>query len=140
LYAEHSGSSVVNSSSIELPSNTIFGIDHPIQLIPIGLWLDMLITPLGYWLMAIYTPGFNVGAAFRGIIFWMALLGNTEYQELLDNPNIAREPAVSRPRIGELLALMQTLSAWTDEMLRSESAILVKIMKLGACIQNLWRR
>lgn len=60
-------------------------------------------------------------------------------RDFLQSPDIAGEPAVSRQRIAETLALMQTLSAWGDEMLRLPPETLVKIMKLGARIQNLVR-
>jgi DNA-binding transcriptional regulator GbsR (MarR family) len=60
-------------------------------------------------------------------------------RECLQHPDIGRESALSRQRVGEALALMETTSAWTDEMLRLPPATLVKIMKLGAGIQNLLR-
>jgi len=60
-------------------------------------------------------------------------------RDCLAQPEIAREPAAARQRIQETLALMQTLSAWTDEMLRLPSPTLMKIMKLGARIQTLLR-
>jgi len=60
-------------------------------------------------------------------------------RDFLQSPDIAGEPAVSRQRIAETLALMQTLSAWGDEMLRLPPETLVKIMNLGARIQNLVR-
>lgn len=64
----------------------------------------------------------------------MALL-----RECLNHPDIGREPAVARQRIGETLALMETISAWADEMLRLPQEALVKIMKLGAKVQHLLR-
>ena len=60
-------------------------------------------------------------------------------RELLGACDIAREPGVSRQRIGEMLALMETLSAWGDEMLRMDPDTLVKLMKLGAKVQGLVR-
>lgn len=60
-------------------------------------------------------------------------------RDLLDSDEVAQEPAVSRQRMGEMLALMETLSAWGDEMLRMEPATLIKVMKLGARIQGLVR-
>jgi DNA-binding transcriptional regulator GbsR (MarR family) len=60
-------------------------------------------------------------------------------RELLAHPEMARESAVTRQRVGETLVLMQTLSAWVDEMLKLPPETLVKIMKLGARIQGLIR-
>jgi DNA-binding transcriptional regulator GbsR (MarR family) len=60
-------------------------------------------------------------------------------RECLAHPDLARESALARQRITDTLGLMQTLSTWTDEMLRLPSETLVKIMKLGARIQNLLR-
>jgi DNA-binding transcriptional regulator GbsR (MarR family) len=60
-------------------------------------------------------------------------------REFLAHPQIAGEPAASRQRIAETLALMETLSVWGDEMLRLPPETLVKIMKLGARIQTLVR-
>lgn len=60
-------------------------------------------------------------------------------RECLAHPDIAREPAASRQRIAQTLALMETLSAWGDEMLRLPPDTLMKIMKLGARIQALVR-
>ena len=59
--------------------------------------------------------------------------------ELLTQPELSLEPAASRQRITELLALMQTLSAWGDEMLALEPSTLIKIMKLGAKVQTFLR-
>ena len=60
-------------------------------------------------------------------------------RDCLAHPELARESAVSRQRINETLVLMETTSAWTDEMLRLPPETLVKIMKLGAKIQGLLR-
>ena len=60
-------------------------------------------------------------------------------RECLQHPDLGRESAISRQRIGETLALMETLSTWGDEMLRLSPETLMKIMKLGARIQNLLR-
>ena len=60
-------------------------------------------------------------------------------RECLAHPEIGRESAVTRQRVGEALALVQTLSVWVDEMLRLPPETLVKIMKLGARIQGLMR-
>lgn len=60
-------------------------------------------------------------------------------RECLAHPEIGRESALSRQRVGETLVLMETLSAWVDEMLRLPPETLMKIMKLGARIQGLMR-
>ena len=60
-------------------------------------------------------------------------------RDCLAHPELGRESAVTRQRIQETLALMDTTSAWVDEMLRLPPEILVKIMKLGARIQGLLR-
>lgn len=60
-------------------------------------------------------------------------------RECLAHPELQRESALSRQRIQETLVLMETTSAWVDEMLRLPPETLVKIMKLGAKIQGLLR-
>lgn len=60
-------------------------------------------------------------------------------RECLAHPELSRESALSRQRIQETLVLMETTSAWVDEMLRLPPETLVKIMKLGAKIQGLLR-
>ena len=58
-------------------------------------------------------------------------------QELLADPAAAQEPAAIRKRLAETLELLETLSAWGDEMLRLDTATLMKVLKLGARIQKL---
>ena len=48
----------------------------------------------------------------------------------------SKEERGAQRRIEETLALMQSLSSWGDEMLRLEPTTLVKVMKLGARIQE----
>jgi len=60
-------------------------------------------------------------------------------RDCLAHPELGRESAVARQRINETLVLMETTSAWTEEMLRLPPETLVKIMKLGARIQGLLR-
>jgi len=50
-----------------------------------------------------------------------------------------REDPAARQRIEETVALMETLTAWGEEMLRLDPATLVKVMKLGARVQGLVR-
>jgi len=65
----------------------------------------------------------------------LAVLG-----DCVADPAFADEDAGAQRRVTEMLALMQALSAWGDEMLRLESATLMKVMKLGAKIQTLLRK
>ncbi len=51
----------------------------------------------------------------------------------------AKEEPGAQLRIRETLALMESLSAWGDEMLRLEPATMMKVMKLGSRIQKLLR-
>jgi DNA-binding transcriptional regulator GbsR (MarR family) len=60
-------------------------------------------------------------------------------RDCLSHPELGRESALTRQRIGETLALMETTSVWVDEMLRLPPETLVKIMKLGVKIQTLMR-
>jgi DNA-binding transcriptional regulator GbsR (MarR family) len=60
-------------------------------------------------------------------------------RECLAHPDLAKEPALTKQRIGETLALMQTLSAWADEMLHLPKEVLIKLLKLGAKVQSLLR-
>jgi len=45
----------------------------------------------------------------------------------------------AKKRVEDILALMETLSIWGDEMIRLKPETLTKIMKYGAKIQNLIR-
>jgi DNA-binding transcriptional regulator GbsR (MarR family) len=58
-------------------------------------------------------------------------------RECLAHADIGRETATARQRINETLVLMDTVSTWVDEMLRLPHETLMKILKLGAKIQNL---
>jgi DNA-binding transcriptional regulator GbsR (MarR family) len=60
-------------------------------------------------------------------------------RECLAHPDVGRESALTRQRVGETLVLMETLSVWVDEMLRLPPDTLMKVMKLGARIQGLVR-
>ena len=42
-------------------------------------------------------------------------------------------------RIREMLLMLESLTIWTDEMLRLDSETLTKVLKLGAKIQKLIR-
>ncbi len=58
-------------------------------------------------------------------------------RDCLEDPDFARRDPDAQERIRETLALMESLSAWSDEMLGLESATLTRLMKLGARIRNL---
>jgi DNA-binding transcriptional regulator GbsR (MarR family) len=58
-------------------------------------------------------------------------------RELLADPAIAKDPAEARLRIRETLGLLETLTVWSDEMLRLDTETLTKVLKLGAKIKKL---
>lgn len=58
-------------------------------------------------------------------------------RELLADPAISKEPADAKLRIRETLELLETLTAWSDEMLRLDTETLTKVLKLGAKIKKL---
>lgn len=60
--------------------------------------------------------------------------------ELLDDPSMSKEPAEARLRVKETLELLQTLTAWSDEMLRLDTETLTKVLRLGARIKKLLGR
>lgn len=49
------------------------------------------------------------------------------------------ETTESQTRIRETLALMETITTWTDEMLRLEPSTLMKLLKMGANVQKFVR-
>jgi DNA-binding transcriptional regulator GbsR (MarR family) len=61
-------------------------------------------------------------------------------QELLADPAISKDPAAAKLRIKETLELLQTLTAWSDEMLRLDTETLTKVLRLGARIKKLLGR
>ena len=58
-------------------------------------------------------------------------------RELLADPALSKEPAEARLRMRETLELLDTLTAWSDEMLRLDTATLTRVLKLGAKIKKL---
>jgi DNA-binding transcriptional regulator GbsR (MarR family) len=62
-----------------------------------------------------------------------------ELRGMLTNPDLPREEAHVRQRIIDTLQFMETVASWGDEMMRLPPATLVKVMKLGAKIQQLIR-
>ncbi len=59
--------------------------------------------------------------------------------ECLDSPELGQEDPAAQKRIRDTLALMETLTSWTDEMLRLEPATLMKLLKMGATVQKFVR-
>jgi len=60
-------------------------------------------------------------------------------RDLLSNPAIKAEPAPVRRRLVATLELVETLTAWSDEMLKLDSQTLAQVLKLGARIKKLVR-
>lgn len=58
-------------------------------------------------------------------------------RECLSSADLSKEEATAQQRIKETLMLMEALSTWGEQMLRLEPATLMKVLKLGAKIQNL---
>lgn len=58
-------------------------------------------------------------------------------RELLADPALSKDPAEARTRLRETLELLETLTVWSDEMLRLDTATLTKVLKLGARIKKL---
>ncbi|MEO8057512.1 MAG: MarR family transcriptional regulator [Burkholderiales bacterium] len=58
-------------------------------------------------------------------------------QSLLAEPTIGKEPAEAKLRMRETLELLQTLTAWSDEMLKLDTQTLTKVLKLGARVKKL---
>ena len=61
-------------------------------------------------------------------------------RECVADPAFAREQPATQARVRETLHLMESLSTWTDDMLRVPSATLLRLMRLGARIQALLSR
>jgi DNA-binding transcriptional regulator GbsR (MarR family) len=61
-------------------------------------------------------------------------------RELLDDPVLRRESAPVRQRLQETLELLETLTTWSEEMLKLDTATLTKLLRLGARIQKLLAR
>ncbi|MEY4562080.1 MAG: hypothetical protein RLZZ618_1357 [Pseudomonadota bacterium] len=61
-------------------------------------------------------------------------------RELLADPGLAQDPPQARQRVRETLTLLQTLTSWSDEMLRLDTGTLNKVLTLGAKIKKLLGR
>jgi DNA-binding transcriptional regulator GbsR (MarR family) len=60
--------------------------------------------------------------------------------ELLDAPVHKADPPQTRERMRNTLALLKTLTAWSDEMLKLDTGTLNKVLTLGAKIKRLLGR
>lgn len=59
--------------------------------------------------------------------------------DLIETEAFAKEPLDAQKRVRETLALMQSLTAWSEEMLRLEPSTLHKVIQLGARVQQFVR-
>ena len=60
--------------------------------------------------------------------------------ETVADPVFATEPVEQQKRIRETQALMRDLSGWTNDMLKLEPSILIKLMRLGSKVQRFLQR
>jgi DNA-binding transcriptional regulator GbsR (MarR family) len=60
--------------------------------------------------------------------------------ETLADPAFATVPAEQQKRIRETQALMKDLSGWTNDMLKLEPTILVKLLRLGSKVQRFFTK
>lgn len=60
-------------------------------------------------------------------------------RELLNHPEIMLDGMERANRMREMLVMLETLTVWSDEMLRLDTETLTKVLKLGAKIQKLIR-
>lgn len=60
-------------------------------------------------------------------------------QELLASPELMVDGVERAARIREMQVMLESLSAWSDEMLRLDTDTLTKVLKLGSRIQKLIR-
>lgn len=60
-------------------------------------------------------------------------------RQCVTSADFGQEEKMAQHRIKETLAFMETLSGWSEEMIRLESDTLMKIMKTGSRIQQLIR-
>jgi len=58
-------------------------------------------------------------------------------RECLEDPGFARQDPGVQKRMRDTLALMETVSDWTEQMLRLETPTLARLAKLGAKLQSL---
>jgi DNA-binding transcriptional regulator GbsR (MarR family) len=60
-------------------------------------------------------------------------------RELLNHPEIMLDGVERANRVREMLTMLETMTLWSDEMLRLDTETLTKVLKLGAKIQKLIR-
>ena len=60
-------------------------------------------------------------------------------RDCLNSGDIASEDKAAQMRIKETLALMEALSAWASEMIRLEPETMMKVIKMGAKVQQFVR-
>ena len=58
-------------------------------------------------------------------------------QQLLADPAIRQEPAAVKLRLEQTLDLLETLTVWSEEMLKLDTETLGQVLKLGARIKKL---
>ena len=63
----------------------------------------------------------------------------TMLRELLNHPEIMLDGVERANRMREMLTTLETMTVWSDEMLRLDTETLTKVLKLGAKIQKLIR-
>jgi DNA-binding transcriptional regulator GbsR (MarR family) len=61
-------------------------------------------------------------------------------RELLADPALRKEAAPVKARMEETLELLETLTSWSEEMLKLDTPTLLKVLRLGARIQKLLGR
>jgi DNA-binding transcriptional regulator GbsR (MarR family) len=62
-----------------------------------------------------------------------------ELKRCIADPGFGRLDVAAQARLRETLALMESLSAWSDEMLALETKTLKKLLRLGAKVRKLLR-
>jgi DNA-binding transcriptional regulator GbsR (MarR family) len=62
-----------------------------------------------------------------------------ELRSLIADPGFATRDAATHARLSETLVLMESLSAWSEEMLGLETKTLKKLLKLGTRVRKLLR-
>ncbi len=60
-------------------------------------------------------------------------------RNLLNHPDVMLDGPERAARMRDMLAMLETLTVWSNEMLRLDTATLTKVLKLGAKIQKLIR-
>jgi DNA-binding transcriptional regulator GbsR (MarR family) len=60
-------------------------------------------------------------------------------RDLLNHPEIMLDGVERAHRVREMLTMLETMTLWSDEMLRLDTETLTKVLKLGAKIQKLIR-